>query len=225
MQRIRVLICDRQPLIRSGLRATLEQLPDVEILAEAGAREVVPLARRMNPDLVLTEIDLPVRQGIKIVRLLARPPNDQPVRVLVLTQLGEKEYIFAALRAGARGILLKDGTLEELHAGIRAVAGGHGVIAPPIVTCILDQVALYLPDHPADSQLLEKLTPRERQVLSLVAHGDSNVRISRKLGLSQATVRSHIHHVLVKFGLEDRTQAVAFVYRMGLISPVVEAQL
>jgi DNA-binding NarL/FixJ family response regulator len=224
MKRIRLLMCDHQPLIRSGLRLMLEQTPEIEVLAETGEREVVSLARRVRPDVVLTDIDLPVDRGIKIVRLLSHPPSGSPVPVMVLTMRQEDEHIFAALRAGARGFLLKGGTLEELHMGITAVAHGQAMIAPAIAGRILDRVAPHLPDYSDECRrLVRELTPREHEVLRLLAKGWSNLSIARRLGLSQATVRSHVHHVLIKLRLGDRAQAVAYVYRIGLFSPVVDA--
>lgn len=201
----------------------LEQLPDMDVLAETGGREVIPLARRMRPDLVLIDIDLPLGRGLEIIQALRRPPEGPPTPTLVLTMRSDEECVFSALRAGARGFLLKGGEPEELYEGIRAVARGNAVITPCITARLLDRLAPYLPHASQDSKRLkQELTPRERDVLWRLSRGMSNLSIARALGLSEATVRSHVHHVLTKLDLEDRTQAVAYVYQAGLFSPIVD---
>ncbi|TDD96791.1 LuxR C-terminal-related transcriptional regulator [Actinomadura rubrisoli] len=221
MDQIRVLICDHQPLFRSGVRAMLERDPGIQVLAEVSGREVVSSARRTRPDVVVTDIDLPLERGLDVVRRLARPDEGRPVPVLVLTMLLEDRCVFPALRAGACGFLLKSGSLEELYAGVRAVADGGAVLAPAVARRLLDKVIAHLPNNMENGQrLVDRLTPREREVLDRVARGESNRRIARDLNLSNATVRSHVHHVLTKLGVEDRAQAVAFVYQAGLLSSV-----
>ena len=215
MTPLRVVIADDQPMMRAGFKAVLEATGDIEVVGEAGnGAEAVEGATEHAPDVVLMDIRMPVMDGIEATRRLPRQ------RVLILTTFGLDQYIIEALRAGASGFLLKDAPTHEVVAAVRAVAAGDAVLSAAVTRQLLDQVARRLPApvsrQPAD---LDLLTEREHEVLRMLANGLSNAEIAAALVLSEATVKSHVSHLLAKLGLRDRVQAVIYAYETRLISP------
>jgi DNA-binding NarL/FixJ family response regulator len=213
--KLRVVIADDQPMMRAGFKAVLEASGDIEVVAEAGnGEEAVHAAAALAPDVVLMDIRMPGMDGIEATRQLPRQ------RVLILTTFGLDQYIIDALRAGASGFLLKDAPTHEVVAAVRAVAAGDAVLSAAVTRQLLDQVARRLPApvsrRPADLALL---TEREHEVLRMLANGLSNAEIAAALVVSEATVKSHVSHLLGKLGLRDRVQAVIYAYETRLISP------
>jgi len=212
---LRVVIADDQPMMRAGFRAVLEATGDIAVVAEAAnGAEAVRLAAEHAPDVILMDIRMPVMDGIEATRRLPRQ------RILILTTFGLDEYIIDALRAGASGFLLKDAPTAEVVAAVRAVAAGDAVLSATVTRQLLDQVGRRLPA--AVSRVPENLaglTEREREVLRLLAAGLSNAEIAGALVVSEATVKTHVSHLLGKLGLRDRVQAVIYAYETGLISP------
>lgn len=216
---MRVLIADDQDLMRRGLRTILEAEADIEVVGEAAdGAEAVDVARRTRPDVVLMDIRMPEVDGIEATRrLMEREPRDQ-VRVLILTTFDLDEYVFAAIRAGASGFLLKDAPPENLVAAMRVIASGEALLAPAVTRRLIDKFA-NAPDPVASSVDVESLTARELQVLKLIARGLSNAEIASELVVEGTTVKTHVRHVLQKLGLRDRVQAVVAAYEAGLVRP------
>jgi DNA-binding NarL/FixJ family response regulator len=215
---IRILIADDQALVRAGFRKILEAEPGLEVVAEAGdGVEACAAARRTGPDVILMDIRMPRMDGLEATRRLARG-SATPARILILTTFGRNEYVYEALRAGASGFLLKDAPPEELIAAVGIVASGEALLAPSITRAVIDEFARRTPLHRDPPPELGELTPREREVLHLLARGLSNAEIARALVVSGATVRTHVAHVLMKLGLRDRIQAVIYAYESGLIA-------
>ncbi|MBO3103496.1 response regulator [Cellulomonas fengjieae] len=217
---IRVLLADDQPLVRAGIAMLLSAEPGLEVVAQAEDGErAVALTRSLHPDVVLMDVRMPRMDGVEATRALVED-GDGVVRVLVLTTYHVDDAVYAALRAGASGFLLKDAAPESLIAAVRAVADGDAWLDPVVAKGLLAEFAAR-PDplrrSPGD---LARLTPREREVLVLVAHGLSNTEIASRLFIGEATVKTHLGRVMVKLGLRDRAQAVAIAYRSGLVSPV-----
>jgi DNA-binding NarL/FixJ family response regulator len=219
---IRVLLVDDQSLLRLGFRMVLEAQPDIEVVGEAGdGAQAVAMTRSLRPDVVLMDVRMPVMDGIQATRQIVA--SGSAARILVLTTFNLDEYVFAALRAGASGFLLKDVPPADLLTGIRAVAAGDAVVAPNVTRRLLDAFAGHLPDpatgrSPTD-QRLQQLTDREQQVLVQVARGHSNAEIARLLTVSEATVKTHVGRILTKLDLRDRVQVVVFAYEGGIIRP------
>jgi DNA-binding NarL/FixJ family response regulator len=215
MTKLRVVIADDQPMMRAGFKAVLEATGDIEVVAEASdGEEAVQAANEHAPDVVLMDIRMPGMDGIEATRRLPRQ------RVLILTTFGLDQYILDALRAGASGFLLKDAPTQEVVAAVRAVAAGDAVLSTAVTRQLLDQVARRLPapvsKHPEEHDLL---TEREHEVLRMLANGLSNAEIAAALVVSEATVKSHVSHLLGKLGLRDRVQAVIYAYETRLIAP------
>jgi DNA-binding NarL/FixJ family response regulator len=216
---VRILLADDQPLQRSGVRALLGSQGDLHVVGEAcDGVEAVELARRLLPDVVLMDVRMPRQDGIAATAAIVAARL--PVRVLVLTSFDMDEYVVGALRAGARGVLVKDVAIAELIAAIHTVAAGDAVIAPGMLGRLLDRFAPALPD-PVEAQPTAPsgLTDRESEVLVEMAHGYSNAEIAERLSVSETTVKTHVARVLGKLGLRDRVQAVVLAYESGLVRP------
>ena len=212
-----VLLVDDQEVLRTGLRTILER-HGVEVLGEAAnGREAIDRARELAPDVVLMDIRMPVLDGIAATRELCAGPDPVP-HVLVLTTFDLDEYVYEALRAGARGFLLKDAAPDRLVAAIHAVGDDETLLAPGITRRLVERFA-HTHESSADRALLDELTEREREVLELVARGHSNQEIGERLFLSVPTVKTHVGRMLLKLGLRDRVQAVVFAYESGLVVP------
>ena len=214
---IRVVLADDQQLVRSGFRMILRADPELDVVGEAAdGVEAVSLARELHPDVVLMDVRMPRVDGIEATRqicTLAEGP-----RVLVLTTFDLDEYVFAALRAGASGFLLKDAPEEHLLAAIRVVADGGSLFAPTVSRRLIERFAA-LEGGPATPPALDALTAREVEVLRLLARGRSNAEIAAELVVSEHTVKTHVARVLGKLGLRDRIQAVILAYESGLVRP------
>ncbi len=212
----RVLLVDDQALVRGGFRMILEVEPDLEVVGEAadGARGVAEAAR-LRPDVVLMDVQMPGLDGIAAT---ARVVAAGTGRVVVLTTFDSDEHLFAALRAGASGFLLKNADPDDLVAAVRAVARGHALLAPEVTRRVVERFAA--PSGAAfRPELLADLTERERGVLVLLARGLSNAEIAAELFLGEATVKTHVSRVLLKLGVRDRVQAVVLAYESGLVRP------
>lgn len=216
---IRLLIVDDQAVFRRGYRALLQGEPDIEVVGEAeDGAQAVGLARQRAATLVLMDIRMPRMDGLEATRLLAGPDVEDPIDVLVLTTFDIDEYVFGALQHGAAGFLLKDAEPEVVFDAIRTIARGHGLIAPEVTRRLIARFAAVAP--PADPRAaLEALSGREREVLLLVAHGNTNAQIAAELRLEEATVKSHVSRLLAKLGLRSRVQAVILAYETGLVTP------
>jgi DNA-binding NarL/FixJ family response regulator len=215
---VRLLIVDDQELVRTGFRLFLETQDDLEVVGEAGdGREAVERARELRPDVVLMDIRMPHMDGVEATARLAEAGLEPPPRVLVLTTFDLDEYVFGALRAGAAGFLLKDASRERLVEAIRVVHAGEALLSPSITRRLVEDFAARTDPPEMPSALLDELTPREREVLVLVARGLSNGEIAERLVVTEATVKSHVGHVLLKLGLRDRVQAVVFAYEHGIV--------
>ena len=215
----RVLIADDQPLMRAALGVALAAEPDIEVVGEApDGRQAVQLAARLRPDVVVMDLRMPVMDGIMATRALQAAPEPRP-RVLVLTTFDLDEYVVEALRAGASGFLLKDATSQELVAAVRVVAQGDAVLAPSVTRRLLERYAHRLPAAAQElSPLLATLTPRELEVLALVARGSTNAQIGEVLHVASSSVKTHVSHLLAKLGLADRVQLVVFAYENGVVN-------
>ena len=214
---IRVLIADDQELVRAGFAMIIDSRPDLEVVGEAGdGVEVVALAKNLRPDVVLMDVRMPRMDGIEATRQLAAVGN--PARVVILTTFDLDEPVFAALRAGASGFLLKDTRPDDLAAAIRVVARGEALLAPTVTRRLLDRFAGELPGGAAPPTL-DALSEREIEVLTLVARALSNDEIAERLTVSRATVKTHLSAILFKLGLRDRVQAAVLAYECGLVRP------
>ena len=215
-----VLIADDQALVRAGFRMILEAEEDMEVVGEAAdGREALAEALRLRPDVVLMDVRMPEVDGIEATRrLLGEDGSD--AKIVMLTTFDMDEYVYDALRAGASGFLLKDVPPEQLVAGIRAVASGDSLLAPSVTRRVIEEFVRRPPDsvRTAPPELTE-LTAREAEVLKLIARGLSNAEIAKELFVSEATVKTHVAHVLMKLKLRDRVQAVVLAYESGLVLP------
>ena len=219
MTAIRVLLADDQAVVRRGLRTILEAEPDMEVVGEAAdGVEAVALARRRAADIVLMDVRMPRMDGLAATRLLAHPAGGAPIDVLVVTTFDLDEVVFAALRAGAAGFLLKSAEPEVLIEGVRTVARGQGLISPEVTRRLISEFAASAPAVHTDERV-DSLTPREREVLLLMARGLSNADLGRDLVLEASTVKKHVANVLAKLDLSSRAQAVVFAYEHGLARP------
>ncbi|MFE5328676.1 response regulator [Embleya sp. NPDC056575] len=216
-----VLIADDQSMIRAGFAALLAAQPDLEVVGEAAdGREAIRLTRETRPDVVLMDVRMPVLDGLAATReLLGAPGESDPLpRVLMLTTFDIDDYVYEALRAGASGFLLKDASPADLIAAVRIVAAGDALLAPSITRRLIEDFARNRPITRPSSTRLGKLTPRETEVLGLVAQGRSNGEIAAHLFLAEQTVKTHVSRILDKLDLRDRAQAVVFAYESGLIA-------
>ncbi|WOP19161.1 response regulator transcription factor [Raineyella sp. LH-20] len=218
---VRVLLVDDQALVRAGFRMVLDAQPDICVVGEASdGVEAVALADRLAPDIALMDIRMPRLDGVAATRRIV---TEHPTtRVIVLTTFDLDEYVYAALGAGASGFLLKDAGPEDLLAAIRAVHSGDAVVAPSATRRLLDRLAPRLADNVdlrTPDERLAALTAREREVLAVVGRGLTNAEIADELFLSEATVKTHIGHILAKLSLRDRVQMVVLAYDAGLVRP------
>jgi DNA-binding NarL/FixJ family response regulator len=214
-----VLIVDDQSLVRAGFRMILEAEEDIEVVGEAAdGREAVEEGRRLKPDVVLMDVRMPEMDGIEATRQLL--DGGSRSKVVMLTTFDMDEYVYDALRAGASGFLLKDVPPEQLVSGIRAVCSGDALLAPSVTRRVIEEFVRRPPDSVRTAPPeLEELTPREVEVLHLIARGLSNAEIAGELVVSETTVKTHVAHMLMKLSLRDRVQAVVLAYESGLVSP------
>jgi DNA-binding NarL/FixJ family response regulator len=220
----RILLADDQELLRMGFRMVLDAQPDLDVVGEAGdGQAAVALAGELDPDLILMDVRMPVLDGVDATRELIAAGSR--ARIIILTTFDLDEYAYAALRAGASGFLLKDAPPTDLLSAIRAVASGDAVVAPSTTRRLLETVADQLPEAgsasavPPTDPRLATLTPREYEVLIAVAGGLSNAEIATSLVLSEATVKTHVGHVLAKLALRDRVQIVVYAYDHAIVRP------
>ncbi|MCU1456764.1 MAG: two component transcriptional regulator, LuxR family [Actinomycetia bacterium] len=215
---VRIALVDDQAMLRMGFRMVLEAQPDMEVVGEASdGEEAIALVERVAVDVVLMDVRMPNLDGVAATAQITKMAN--PPRVLILTTFDLDEYVYAGLRAGASGFLLKDVPPDGLLHAIRVLAAGDAVVAPAVTRRLLDKFAHRLPAEDSAGPGIDLLTERERQVLLEMARGLSNAEIAKRLYLSEATVKTHVAHILMKLGLRDRVQAVVFAYETGLITP------
>ena len=213
---IKVLIADDQALVRSGFRLILESRSDLEVVGEAAdGEEAIREAERTRPDVVLMDVRMPGLDGVSATARLTAAPN--PPKVVILTTYDLEEPLYAALRAGASGFLLKDVRPADLVEAIRVVAGGDALLAPTATRRLLDRFLVTDVTPAASAGSLERLTGREREVLALLARGASNAEIADRLTVTEATVKTHVSAILRKLEVRDRVQAVVLAYDLGLV--------
>ena len=217
---IRIVVADDHEVVRAGFAALLDTQPDFTVLGTASdGGEAVRVCRDLKPDVVLMDVRMPSLDGIEATRQLAGTGESGP-RVLILTTFDLDEYVFDALRAGASGFLLKDVTAERLFDAVRVVAAGEALLAPAVTRRLISEFTRLRPVTEAvPSAALGVLTPRETEVLRLVAEGLSNPEVAQRLVVTEETVKTHVSRVLNKLGLRDRTQAVVTAYESGLVVP------
>jgi DNA-binding NarL/FixJ family response regulator len=215
-----VLLVDDQALVRSGFRMVLEAEEDIEVVGEAAnGRQAIDSARRLKPDVVLMDVRMPELDGIAATREIVGDAEGNGARVLILTTFDLDEYVYDALGAGASGFLLKDTPPEQLAAGIRVVASGEALLAPAVTRRLIEDFSRARPARAERPPGLDELTPRELEVLGLIARGLSNAEIAESLVVGETTVKTHVARVLMKLGLRDRVQAVVLAYESGLVAP------
>ncbi|MFJ2176560.1 response regulator [Streptomyces sp. NPDC101062] len=213
---VRIVLADDQPLIRAGLRMVIAEAPDLEIVGEAGTgTEAVRTVRELRPDVVVMDIRMPGMDGIEATRMITA--NAPAPRVLMLTTFDDDNNVYAALRAGASGFLVKDMALDDILAATRVVAAGDALIAPSVTRRLIEEFA-NRPAAVAPPQRLDGITEREREVLTLVGSGLSNSEIAAELFIGHATAKTHVARLLTKLDARDRVQLVIIAYRAGLVS-------
>lgn len=217
---ITCLIVDDQAMVREGFGAILNAQDDMSVVGHAANGAIaVALYEEHLPDVILMDVRMPVMDGLEATRrILAEPRGDVPVRVLVLTTFDLDEYVYEALRSGASGFLLKDAPAAELIHAVRVVAAGDALLAPSVTRRLISDFSRQRPSVPAATSI-EELTPRENEILRLIAQGLSNSEISETLFIAEQTTKTHVGRVLLKLGLRDRAQAVVFAYESGLVTP------
>ena len=220
---VRVLVVDDQALVRAGLGVILGAQPDIEVVGEAAdGFEAVEAAGRLRPDVVLMDIRMPRLDGLEATRRILEAGAEAGPRVMILTTFDTDEHVFEALRAGASGFLLKDAPREQLVQAVRTVAAGEALLAPSVTRRLIEQFSrrpVRNERSTAAAGALSSLTAREREVLDAMARGLSNAEMAAALFVGEATVKSHVAHVLMKLGLRDRVQAVIFAYESGVVTP------
>ncbi len=214
---VRVVVADDQEIVRTGLTMILDAQPGIEVVGQAAdGREAVELARRLRPDVCLFDVRMPGIDGIEATRLLAGPDVRDPVAVVVITVFDLDEYVYAALRAGARGFLLKDAGAALLSQAVRAAAAGDALIAPGVTRRLLDTFAGRRPAGPP-AQPAQALTDREEQILEAVARGRTNGEIARESYIAVSTVKTHIAGLMAKIGARNRVEAALWAYETGRV--------
>jgi len=217
---IELLVCDDQALIRAGFTTIFNSQPDLTVVGEASdGRSAVDLARRLRPSVVVMDVRMPVMDGIAATEQLAGPGVTDPVKVLVVTTFNIDEYVYQALRAGASGFLLKDASPEQLIEGVRTVARGEALIAPAVTRELIGRFGARVRPTAPERAVAAQLTPREREVLKLIAEGLSNAEIAARLVIGPETVKTYVSRIFTKLAVRDRVQAVVYAYRTGLVSP------
>lgn len=215
-----MLLADDQALVRTGFRMILDNTPDMEVVGEAdNGAEAVTAALNLRPDVVLMDVRMPDVDGVEATRRICTDPTTRDTRVLILTTFDLDEYVYAAIRAGASGFLLKDTLAADLLSAIRVVARGDAVVAPTVTTRLLERYVARASDSITLPERVDLLTEREREVLTLVAKGLTNSEIAARLFLGEGTVKTHVHRILTKLHLRDRVQAVVYAYESGLVRP------
>jgi DNA-binding NarL/FixJ family response regulator len=217
---VRIVVADDHQIVRSGFAGLLDTQPDFTVVgtAEDGA-EAVRVCREASPDVVLMDVRMPGMDGIEATRQLIGPSGDRP-RILILTTFDLDDYVYDALRAGASGFLLKDVTAEQLFHAVRVIAAGEALLAPTVTRRLIREFASQRPRTDSSSAArLATLTPRETQVLRLMAEGLSNPELAARFVVTEETVKTHVSRILAKLGLRDRTQAVVTAYETGLVVP------
>jgi DNA-binding NarL/FixJ family response regulator len=216
---IKVFLADDEAMIRAGLRMILETEPDIEVVGEAeDGQKTINNVLRIKPDVVLMDIQMPNMDGLEATRQIQEMKDKVSSRVLILTTFERDEYIFQALRLGACGFLLKNAPPEDLISAIRVVAKGDALLSPSVTRRIIEEFAKH-PIKTSPTQDIKGLTEREIEVLQLIARGQNNSEIARKLVVSEVTVKTHVSNILGKLNLRDRVQAVVFAYESGLVQP------
>jgi DNA-binding NarL/FixJ family response regulator len=217
--RIRVLVVDDQPLVRVGFRSILEGQPDIDVVGEAedGVQAIDSVAAT-SPDVVVMDIRMPRMDGITATSAILAS-SATPPRVLILTTFDHDEYVYEALRAGASGFLLKSSPPRELAGAIRTVAAGDALLAPDVTRRLIEDYVRRPRPAAARPAIPEGLTPREREVMSLIARGRSNAEIGAELFMAEPTVKTHVGRIFAKLGVRDRVQAVVLAYESGLVQP------
>lgn len=216
---IRVLVVDDQELVRDGFAMVLDHEDDIDVVGGAGTGvEAIEAARDRRPDVVLMDIRMPQMDGLEATRRIVAEA-EWPVKVIILTTFDPDEYVYEALKAGASAFVLKDIPRAELVSAVRTVADGGALLAPSITRRLIGRFTRRLAADTAASARLERLTDREREVLTAIGRGYNNAEISDQLFIGAATVKSHINSVFTKLGLRDRAQAVVFAYESGLVEP------
>jgi DNA-binding NarL/FixJ family response regulator len=217
---IRVLVADDQEIVRAGYTALLNTQPDIIVVGSAAnGADAVRLCREQQPDVVLMDVRMPTMDGVEATRQLAAEHGGAGPRVLVLTTFDLDQHVYDALNAGASGFLLKDVTAERLFDAVRVIAAGEALLAPTVTRRLIGEFARLRPRQPQQPDLLGMLTPRETEVLRLVAEGLSNLEIAERLVVSDETIKTHVSRILAKLGLRDRAQAVVAAYETGLVEP------
>ena len=216
---VRIIVADDHEVVRSGFAELLDTQPDFSVVGTAAnGYQAVQLSRELDPDVILMDIRMPGMDGIEATRQLAARGASAP-RVLILTTFDLDQYVYDALRAGASGFLLKDVTAERLIDAVRVIAAGDALLAPGVTRRLIDEFAQRQVRTAQPSPALEELTPRETEVLRLLAEGLSNAEIAARLVVTEETVKTHVSRILLKLGLRDRTQAVIAAYESGLVVP------
>jgi DNA-binding NarL/FixJ family response regulator len=219
MTAIRVVLAEDQPMVRAGFRALLDSRSDIEVVGEAATgAEALEQVRARHPDVVVMDIRMPEMDGLEATRRITTDATLSHTRVLVLTTFELDEYVFGALDAGASGFLLKGGELDDLVHAIRVVAGGEALLAPSVTRRLIDTyVTRPQQSSVTEDNRLEELTTREREVLGLIATGQTNAEIAEALHLSPLTVKTHVSRILMKLGARDRVQLVVIAYQTGIV--------
>jgi DNA-binding NarL/FixJ family response regulator len=220
---IRIVVADDHQVVRTGFATLLDTQPDFEVVGTAvDGGEAVRICRELRPDVVLMDVRMPGTDGIEATRQLAEPGEEGGPRILILTTFDLDDYVYDALCAGASGFLLKDVTAERLFEAVRVIAAGEALLAPAVTRRLISEFSRIRPRQatpPTAMAALRELTPRETEVLRLIAEGLSNPEIAARLVVTEETVKTHVSRVLGKLGLRDRTQAVVTAYESGLVVP------